>query len=125
MRVLIVDHYPDVAEMMCELLGMLGHECRFALCGADALAVLRTGYFALDLAFIDMELPDVSGYEIAEAMRMIHGRRPVLVATSTWHDHERVQLQAPGFDDFVFKPVDRRALSKIMGLTARKLTTDG
>ena len=44
--------------------------------------------------------------------------------TSTWHDHERVQLQAAGFDDFVFKPVDRRALSKIMGLSARKRTTD-
>lgn len=124
MRVLIVDHYPDVAEMMCELLGVLGHDCRFALCGADALALLRPGHFAPDLAFIDMELPDVSGYEIAEAMRMIHGRRPVLVASSAWHDHERAQLQAAGFDDFVFKPVDRRALSTIMKLTARKMTAD-
>ena len=125
MRVLIVDRYPDVAEMMCELLGLLGHECRVALCGADALALLRPGHFAPDLALIDMELSDVSGYEIAEAMRMIHGRRPVLVATSAWHDHERDQLQSAGFDDFVFKPVDRHALSKIMELAARKMTADG
>jgi CheY-like chemotaxis protein len=66
-RVLIVDDYPDAAETACTLLSLLGHDCQFATCGKDALALAPR--FDPDVAILDIGLPDVSGFDLKPADR--------------------------------------------------------
>jgi CheY-like chemotaxis protein len=127
-RVLIVDDYPDAAETACTLLSLLGHECRFATCGKDAL--LEAVQFEPDVAILDIGLPDVSGLELARELRRQYSGRPLYLAAVTgWGQPEdRIKAFAAGFDYHVLKPADRDKLSLILQLAERQadaVTTSG
>jgi len=118
-RVLIVDDYPDAAESACTLLSLIGHECRFATCGADAIR--EAASFEPDVAILDLGLPDVSGFELARLLREQAGARPLYLAAVTgWGQPEDVaRAIAAGFDQHVIKPADRKKLSMILELADR------
>ncbi|HEY0481158.1 MAG TPA: response regulator [Kofleriaceae bacterium] len=113
-RVLVVDDYPDSAETTCTLLAMLGHECRFAVCGKDALIEAAT--FEPDIAILDIGLPDLSGFELAAALRaQLAGKPLYLAAVTGWGQPEdRARAFAAGFDEHFLKPADRRTLTAIL-----------
>jgi CheY-like chemotaxis protein len=104
-RVLVVDDYADTAESMSRLVRMLGkYDVRQALSGRDALEEIER--FDPQLVLLDIGLPDVTGYEIARAIRARANRRqPYLVAISGWGGNDRrQQAMAAGFDRHVLKP---------------------
>ncbi|HET7503358.1 MAG TPA: response regulator [Kofleriaceae bacterium] len=119
LRVLIVDDYPDAAETACTLLSLLGHECRFATCGKDAL--IEAARFSPDVAILDIGLPDLSGFELARELRRQFGGKPLYLAAVTgWGQPEdRARAMAAGFDHHVLKPADRNKLVTIMELADR------
>ena len=118
-RVLVVDDYPDSAETTCTLLALLGHECRFAVSGKDALA--QAAQWLPDVAILDIGLPDVSGFELARELRkQLAGRPLCLVAVTGWGQPEdRARALAAGFDQHFVKPADRATLAAIMELADR------
>src|SRR5262245_44144820 len=120
-RVLIVDDYPDAAESACTLLSMLGHDCRFVTTGEDALR--EAARFELDVAILDIGLPDVSGFDLARRLRRQFAGRPLYLAALTgWGQAEdRVKALAAGFDHHALKPADREKLAHIMELAEQKL----
>lgn len=122
-RVLVVDDYPDSAETTCTLLALLGHECRFAVCGRDALA--EAARFEPDVAILDIGLPDVSGFDLARELRkQLAGRPLYLAAVTGWGQPEdRARAFAAGFDQHFLKPADRATLAVIMELADRLWTT--
>jgi len=113
-RVLIVDDYPDAADIACMLLGLLGHECRAASCGRDALDV--AAQFEPDIVLLDLGLPDVSGYEVARELRRMRGDRPLYLAAITgWgSDEDRARALAAGFDQHLLKPADYAKLRDVI-----------
>lgn len=113
-RVLIVDDYPDAAEIACTLLSLEGHDCRSASSGGDAIAEARE--FAPDIAILDIGLPDLSGYEVARVLRELAGERPLYIAAITgWgQPADRARAFAAGFDHHVVKPADRTKLREIL-----------
>lgn len=121
-RVLVVDDYPDSAETTCTLLTLLGHECRYAVCGKDALA--QTAQWQPDVAILDIGLPDVSGFELARELRkQLAGRPLYLAAVTGWGQREdRDKALAAGFDQHILKPADRATLAAIMELADRRGT---
>lgn len=101
-RVLIVDDYPDIVEAMAALLTQLGHDCRTAGTAAEALAVVET--FEPELALLDVGLPDLSGYELLDALRTWHGHQPpYFVALTGWHEAHRDAVGG-GFNHCLLKP---------------------
>lgn len=117
-RVLIVDDYPDAAEVTCALLSLLGHTCRSALCGKDALVTARE--FHPDIAILDIGLPDISGYEVAAALRQTTDRPLYLAALTGWGQPEdRVRALEAGFDHHILKPADSETLRAIIRLAER------
>jgi CheY-like chemotaxis protein len=104
-RVLVVDDHPDTAEAMSELFEMLGHETRTSVCGHDALPVART--FAPGIVVLDIGLPDMSGYQVAEAMRAdAQLRSAFIVALTGWgRRNDAIHARRPGFDAHYVKPV--------------------
>ena len=114
MRVLIVDDYPDTLESVAALLGQLGHDCRTAGTAAEALAVVET--FEPELALLDVGLPDLSGYELLDALCARHGhQRPYFVALTGWHEAHRNAVEG-GFDLCLLKPATHAQLVAAIAL---------
>jgi CheY-like chemotaxis protein len=113
-RVLIVDDYPDSAASSEMLLAMLGCDCRIAETGTEALDVAAA--FEPEIVLLDIGLPDISGYEVAHALRERQGERPLFLAAVTgWGQPEdRVRALAAGFDLHVLKPTDSATIKRIL-----------
>lgn len=118
-RVLVVDDYPDSAEISAMLLELFGHECRTATSGRDALAQAAT--FDPDIVILDIGLPDISGYDVARALRAQVRARPLYIAAVTgWGQPEdRVRALAAGFDLHMLKPTDGAKIQSILSLAAQ------
>ncbi|CAN5830063.1 hypothetical protein BH11MYX3_BH11MYX3_44040 [soil metagenome] len=113
-RVLVVDDYPDSAEVICTLIRILGHDSRAARSGKDALEIALA--FDPALVILDLELPDVSGYDVARELRRWRGPALHITALTGWNQPERRMLAfAAGCDDYILKPADE---AKVRGIVA-------
>lgn len=124
MRVLVVDDYPGAAEAAQQLVELLGHECRTALCGRDALEVVAS--FDPDVVLLDIGLPDVSGYDVARALRSRETtRRAFIVALTGWATAEdRAKSIAAGIDVHLRKPPQADAIAEVLARASRVRETD-
>jgi CheY-like chemotaxis protein len=113
-RVLIVDDNQDTLDLLVIGLEMLGHEVFSAADGTSALAVVEANH--LDIAFLDVGLPDMDGYELArrirEGERVAKMRLVALTGYSQASDRERA-FQA-GFDAHLVKPVNLKKLEEVL-----------
>jgi CheY-like chemotaxis protein len=112
-RVLVVDDHPDAAEASCLLLNVLGHSCVPALTGEQAL--IEAERVRPDVVICDIGLPDISGYEVARALRRRHGDLVFLVALSGWGKaDDRARSIDAGFDQHYVKPASAKMLQSIV-----------
>ena len=112
-RVLVVDDDRDVVEVCCLLLVTDGHECRTAMTGRGALDELES--FAPEIVFLDIRLPDMSGYDVAREIRARLGRSVYIAALTGWDGAiEMAQITAAGFDERVLKPTDGAMLRAVV-----------
>ena len=113
-RILIADDNRDAAESLQTLLELAGHEVRVAHLGRSALSLAQV--FRPDTALLDIGMPDLSGYEVAQALRLeTWGAEIQLIALTGWgqEDHRRRALEA-GFDYHMVKPVDPDQLAALI-----------
>lgn len=105
-RVLIVDDHPAVASGLSRLLRLLGYDVRAELNPVDAIATAER--FRPQFALLDIGLPTMDGYELAEELRAHLGdTTPVLIALSGYDQPEdRRRSHASGFATHLVKPVD-------------------
>src|SRR5690348_5127213 len=66
-RVLVVDDNADVANSLSRLLNLLGHDARPVYCGQAAIDTASE--WVPHLVLVDLNLPDVPGYEVAKTIR--------------------------------------------------------
>jgi len=113
-RILVVDDNVDAARLMADALEAVGHETRVAFDGPAALEAARS--FAPDAALLDLGLPLMDGYELAEQLiAQCDGRRPLLIAVTGYGQRsDRERTQAAGFQAHVVKPVDFQHLSALL-----------
>jgi CheY-like chemotaxis protein len=113
-RVLVVDDNSDAAETLAELLEMLGHASQVAHSGPAALEAMQA--FRPQLVLLDLGMPHMNGYQVAEAIRR-DGRfdQPLLAALTGWGgSKDREQTRAAGFDLHLTKPVDLADIRKLL-----------
>lgn len=112
LEVLVVEDDPDIADVLGIVLGLLGHHCRTAASGAAALAAASS--HALDVAFIDLGLPDMSGVELAFQLRVERSDTPLYLVALTGFStsaHSSLSL-AVAFDEYLVKPVEHEILAR-------------
>lgn len=113
-KILVVDDDSDSAEMIAEFLATQGHETTFALTGTAAIATALE--LVPDLALLDITLPDMTGYELAQQLRAQSSLAGlVLVALTGWSgpEHEAKALES-GFDHHMVKPIDFETLQRVL-----------
>ena len=104
-RILIVDDNEDGAEMLAMALDSRGHDTRVAL-DADS-AVQIAAEFLPDLAFLDIGLPIVDGYQLAAKLRQLPGlaELQLIAVTGYGQDSDRQRTREAGFGHHLVKPV--------------------
>ena len=115
-RILLVEDNTDTRVFMRMMLELDGHVVDEAKDGMDGLrAVLKSkGY---DIAFIDLNLPGMDGYELVHTLReSAVGRDMSLVALTggRGRGHEREDALEAGFDAFLLKPVSAAIVNAIL-----------
>ena len=110
----MVDDNVDGAESLSMLLGLGGYEVRTAHDGPGAVA--EADRFRPDAVFLDIGLPGLSGYEVAERLRVTPAfARTLLVAVTGWgQDTDRRRSAAAGFDHHLVKPVDPDDIRRLL-----------
>lgn len=120
-RVLIVDDHPDTAEILAVMFELLGHETRSAPRGREALRTARS--FDPALVVLDIGLPDISGYEVVNALRAAtNGQDRYIVAVTGWSGRDDIEkAKRAGFDAHFVKPIDIGTIRDMLRVTAKRM----
>jgi CheY-like chemotaxis protein len=119
-RVLVIDDHIDTAETECQLLRTMGHDAIAATSGRQGLEL--AAQFDPDVGLFDIGLPDVSGYDVARAMRATQ-QHPLFLAAITGWDQARDSSRAidAGFDRHVIKPANAELIRGLLAEASTQL----
>ncbi|QOL50661.1 PAS domain-containing protein [Massilia litorea] len=118
LRVLVVDDNVDAALTLSMILEASGHTTRVA---HDGVAALQAAVeFMPQVAFLDIGMPGLNGYETASAMRIKPGLESItLVALTGWGtDSDRLRSSDAGFDHHLTKPAQLGAVQDLLARLA-------
>ena len=114
LRVLVVDDNRDLADNLCMLVRLWGHECRAAYDGAAGLRAACD--FRPDCLLLDIAMPGLDGYMLARELRAQPAlNRAKLIALTAYSDETHVHFsQEAGFDHHFVKPPDIPKIKRLM-----------
>jgi CheY-like chemotaxis protein len=109
-RILAVDDVSHNLELMTYLLQASGHEVIAAATGADAVRLASE--HRPDLIVLDVQLPDIDGYEVLRRLRAEPEleQLPIIAVTAYAMVGDRDHALAAGFDGYLAKPIDPTTL---------------
>jgi len=113
-RVLVVDDVVDLAESTVMLLSVLGYEAHMAHDGRSAIEAARR--IRPDVMILDIGMPSMNGYEVAEQVRREQGLQGMLMVAMTGYatDEHHQRARAAGFDHHLVKPVTAETLQAVL-----------
>jgi two-component system OmpR family response regulator len=101
-RVLVVDDEPNICALLSATLRLTGFEVRIAHGGHEALVAAEE--YQPDLVVLDVMLPDLDGFQVAQRLRSSGFPVPVLFLTARDSVEDRISGLTVGGDDYVAKP---------------------
>jgi signal transduction histidine kinase len=113
-RILVADDNVDALDSLAMLLEFAGHEVRKARDGAEALEGARA--WQPEIMLLDLGMPKLTGYEVAQRVRAEDwGRNVRMVAISGWGQREdQRRSRESGFDQHLVKPISFDSLNGIL-----------
>ncbi|MCI8479033.1 MAG: response regulator [Oscillospiraceae bacterium] len=128
-RILLAEDNELNAEIAMELLGEMGLEVAWAQDGdicVDMVEQAETGYY--DLILMDIQMPNMNGYQAAEAIRKLDNLAkasiPIVAMTANAFEEDKKNAYAAGMDAHLAKPIDSsklmETLTEILGETAER-----
>ena len=107
-RVLVVEDNEDIRSLLDAVLGLSGYEVVLAEDGREALRLLVDVQLAPDLAILDVEMPELSGWEVLRSIRdnASTADLPVIVCSVNGSDVDLDRSRALGCDGYLQKPFD-------------------
>jgi CheY-like chemotaxis protein len=108
-RVLVVDDEPNICALLSATLRLTGFEVRIATGGHDALVAAEE--YQPDIVVLDVMLPDLDGFQVAQRLRSSGFPVPVLFLTARDSVEDRISGLTVGGDDYVIKPFSASAPS--------------
>lgn len=124
LRILLVDDTPVNAMVASAMLSKAGHKVELASDGRKALAMLARDR-NYDLVLLDLEMPELDGYDTARAIRAEEAERhlrqlPVLALTANGRAEDEARCLAAGMNGHLTKPVERHDLEDALERLTRR-----
>lgn len=117
-RILVVDDEPSIHQLLGRYLTRQGYEVEVAETGSNALKLLNS--FQPNLVILDLNLPDISGYQVCQQMQETSGVL-VLMLTSRTSPEDKLLGFHQGADDYLTKPFNLPELeARIAALLRRQ-----
>ncbi|MEI2701778.1 MAG: response regulator transcription factor [Baekduia sp.] len=116
-RVLVVDDEPNIAEVISMALSYQGFGVETAGTGRDALD--KIGSFRPHLILLDVMLPDMEGFDVAERLGAQHSNVPIIFLTARDETADKVRGLQQG-DDYVTKPFSLEELVARVRMVLRR-----
>lgn len=113
-HILIVEDHPSNAILLKDVLQHWGYEVHHAVDGWQALDWLKA--HAVDLIFLDIQLPGLSGFEVAERIQANPDWRniPMIATTALAMTGDRDRCLAAGLQDYISKPINYEKLAAVL-----------
>jgi two-component system sensor histidine kinase/response regulator len=115
-RVLLVEDNEVNQLVARDLIGSWGASVVVAGDGQQALVALASAAVPFDAVLMDLQMPNMDGYEATRRIRFLsaHAHLPVIAMTADAFEAERQQCLAAGMDDHVSKPIDAKRLLAVL-----------
>lgn len=118
MRILLLEDEKNIRESVKINLELDGFEVVATDQGLEALKMIEGQHF--DLAIIDIMLPDISGLDVCERIRVSNSKLPIVIISAKDTSQDRIQGLKRGADDYLNKPFDiEELLLRIQKIIAR------
>jgi two-component system OmpR family response regulator len=101
-RVLVVDDEPNIVDVVTMALRFQGFAVESAGTGTDAIVAVTR--FRPDLIVLDVMLPDMEGFDVAQRLGAQHNRVPIIYLTARDATEDKIRGLTLGGDDYVTKP---------------------
>ncbi|MDZ7799333.1 MAG: response regulator [Trueperaceae bacterium] len=118
--ILAVDDSEGHLKVLELALGAHRYQVETARDGHEALTLLQS--LTPDLMIVDVEMPFMSGLELAKRVRRLRrfANMPILVMTSTERDDMEARVREAGADQVIYKPVQGKSLDRVVGGLLRR-----
>ncbi len=120
-RILVVEDNPVNQKLAVAMLERMGHRVTLAANGAEACATFDRGAF--DLVFMDVQMPEMDGFEATRRIRRREQNTgahiPIVAMTAHAMIGDRERCMDAGMDDHVTKPISRKVLEETVARYAR------
>nr|WP_306465382.1 response regulator [Corallococcus exiguus] len=112
-RILLVDDNPDAREGLREMLQLWGHTVAVASDGPEALAMATPGTY--DVIILDIGLPGLDGYQVAQELRgRVASDAHLIALTGYGTPGDRARSEEAGFDLHLVKPVELVEIGRVL-----------
>ncbi len=117
-RLLVVEDEPAIQEMLVMSLAFVGYDVVRAGSGSEAIAQAETG--RIDLALLDVMLPDTDGFALLRRLRQVHPEMAAVFVTARDSLEDRLAGLTLGGDDYVTKPFSLAEVVARVGVVLRR-----
>ena len=107
--ILIIEDEQSIADTVVHGVEREGHAAVWCERGYEGLERIRAG--GCDLVVLDVGLPDISGFELCKAIRVLDAGLPVIFLTARDDEIDKIVGLEIGADDYVTKPFSPRELT--------------
>jgi two-component system, OmpR family, response regulator len=123
LRILVVDDEPNILDVISMALRFQGFEVGTAGNGREALAAVRS--FQPHLMLLDIMLPDMEGFQVAQRLGAERAGLPIVFLTARDTTEDKVRGLTMGGDDYVTKPFSLEELVARIRAILRRAGLDG
>ncbi len=111
---LIIEDDQAINGLMARTLSITGHQCLTAYTGSEAISMIKEQ--AVDLALLDINLPDMNGFGVMKHL----GKIPVIFVTARSEIGDRVRGLDGGAEDYIVKPFHLQELVSRVNVVLRR-----
>ena len=120
-KILFVDDEPDIGEVASSILSRSGHVVDIAIDGREGLAKIKANASAYDLIVTDNSMPNMSGMQMVEQLRIEGFLGKIIVASALLNENDKEKFQSRLVDRIIQKPYRMGDLSKVVDEIASAL----